>query len=400
MSAHRRLTRFPAAGAYAAALAFVAFATGCGAGASEADQDTQAVKRVRPPPAPAPTPPPPSTGSAAIAWQTQLVGPYSSVRPAIGPDGTIYAIDVLGNLYAVTPAGAIKWQLANAGDKGLAVGPDGTVYVGSEDAVKAFAPDGTAVWTFTQSPRAFILLGLAVGPDGNVYGVATQGIGVFSLTPQGALRWATAETYDRPNVSYGEIVFGTARGEPQLYFHANNHVRAVTLSGAPVFTIAGGSQPAVSPLDGSVHVGDSAYGSDGSLLWQFGLSVGGPVDVGPDGATYFDFLQSAAYAVSPSGAKIWSTSVSDWIQGPVVDPGNTKVVFLANDPTTFAAVLVGIGTSGAPLFRLAFPAVGGVKQTIDTRVRFDATGTTAYVITDVNTSVFSTSHAFLSAVTL
>ena len=53
--------------------------------------------------------------------------------------------------------------------------------------MKAFNPDGSLKWTFIQNPRAFIMLGLSVGPDGNIYGVGTQGMGVFSFTPQGTL---------------------------------------------------------------------------------------------------------------------------------------------------------------------------------------------------------------------
>src|SRR4029079_132983 len=129
-----------------------------------------------------------------VNWRLRLNGAYSQVRPARGPDGTIYAIDVNGSLYAVTPNGALKW-IRSAGDKGLDVGPDGTIYTGSENTVKAFQPDGVLKWTFVQNPRAFILIGIAVGPDGNIYGVATEGIGVFSLTPAGSLRWAHPEGY-------------------------------------------------------------------------------------------------------------------------------------------------------------------------------------------------------------
>ncbi len=44
------------------------------------------------------------------------------MRPARGPDGTIYAIDV-------------EWIARDAGDKGVTVGPDGTIYTGSENDV-------------------------------------------------------------------------------------------------------------------------------------------------------------------------------------------------------------------------------------------------------------------------
>ena len=91
--------------------------------------------------------------------------------------------------------------------------------------------------SFVQNPRAFICLGVSVGPDGNIYSVGTEGMGVFSLTPAGTLRWTNPEPYDRPIVDYGEIVFGPNGSNQQLYFYANNHVRAVRLDGNSVFTL-------------------------------------------------------------------------------------------------------------------------------------------------------------------
>ena len=102
-----------------------------------------------------------------------------------------------------------------------------------------------------QNPRALTYLGVSVGPDGNIYSVGTQGMGVFSLTPAGTLRWTNPELYQRPIVDYAEIVFGPNGSNQQLYFSANAHMRAVGLDGSSVFTVTRG-QPAVAP-DGSVH---------------------------------------------------------------------------------------------------------------------------------------------------
>ena len=109
-----------------------------------------------------------------VNWRFRMNGPYSFVRPVFGPDGTIYSVDVFDHLYALTPDGGLKWLVRGAGDKGVAVGPDGAIYVASEDFIKAFNPNGSATWTFVQNPRAFICLGVAVGPDGNIYSVGTR----------------------------------------------------------------------------------------------------------------------------------------------------------------------------------------------------------------------------------
>lgn len=399
MMMHRRLIGGAALPSFGT-LFLSLLAMGCGAEAMDAVPEGASFearsKRPSPPGDPAPSPTPSTGGS--LRWQLQLEGPYSAVRPAIGPDGSVYAIDAFGTLYAASPAGALRWRVAGAGSKGLAVGSDGTVYVGSEDAVRAFAPDGALRWTFVQSPRAFILLGLSVGPDGNLYGVATQGLGVFSLTPEGSLRWTNPESYARPNVTYGEVVFGPNGSRQQLYFYANAHVRAVDLSGRSVFAVSRYGQPAVSPLDGSVHVADVAYRPDGSTLWSFGLSASDTPDVGADGVTYVTFLWSALYAIDAKGAKRWSVTASDWIQGPVVDPTNRRILLSGTDPITSGGVLLAYGTNGARLWRLALPEVNGTRQVADTRARFSADGATAYLVTTVNTGTLSSTHAYLTAI--
>ena len=202
-----------------------------------------------------------------VNWRFRMNGPYSFVRPAIGSDGTVYSVDGFAHLYALAPDGGLKWLVRGAGDKGVAVGPDDTIYVASENYINAYNPDGSAKWSFVQNPRALTCLGVSVGPDGNIYSVATEGMGVFSLTPAGTLRWTNPEPYRRPIVDYGEIVFGPNGGTHNLYFSANTHLRAVRLDGNSVFTTTRG-QPAVAP-DGSVHNSLSSFSPNGNLLWTF-----------------------------------------------------------------------------------------------------------------------------------
>lgn len=122
-----------------------------------------------------------------LKWRVELNGQYSLVRPVIGADGTVYAVDVADYLYAVAPDGIVLWEAAGAGSKGVDVGPDGTIYTGNEDWIKAYNPDGSLKWTFDQNPRAFVFQDVSVGPDGHIYGIGTSGMGVFSLadTPAG-----------------------------------------------------------------------------------------------------------------------------------------------------------------------------------------------------------------------
>ena len=74
-----------------------------------------------------------------VRWRYQTGEEYSS--PAIGADGTIYIGSYDHSVYALTPAGTLKWRYLTddiidpsgsngAGGPSPAIGADGTIYVG------------------------------------------------------------------------------------------------------------------------------------------------------------------------------------------------------------------------------------------------------------------------------
>jgi len=339
-------------------------------------------------------------------WRVQLAGPYSNVRPAIGPDGTVYAVDVYDHLYAVSPDGTTQWIAENAGSKGVDVGPDGTVYTGNENWIKAYQPDGSLKWTFVQEPRAFVLIDVAVGPDDHVYAVASSGMGVFSLADQGdaaSLRWTNPETYARTFVGYVELEFGpTGDGlDRQLYFHANGHTRAVRLSdGASVFSVGGGNtNPRVSPLDGTWHRPATAHTPDGELAWafEFPLATGTrEPTLGPSGTHYAVNSGNVMYAIDPSGLEVWRASLEEYVGLADVDPDETMLLINAGGTSTHPGALKAISAAnGAPLWRMEFPADDtGLDQFVDTGVTFTLDGGTAYVMT----AIAGSGRSYLNAV--
>jgi hypothetical protein len=357
------------------------------------------------------------SGSGRVNWRFRMDGPYSQVRPVVASDGTVYAIDAFNHLYALSRDGGLKWLVRNAGDKGVAVGADGTVYVASEGFINAFNPTGTAKWSFAQNPRAFICLGVSVGPDGNIYSVGTEGMGVFSLTPAGTLRWATPELYSRYIVDYAEIVFGPNGNQQQMYFYANQHLRALRLDGSSVFTIPGGlaqlnpgMQPAIGP-DGSVHTVLSAFTANGNPLWSFATpyayNVFTPASVDSAGSHYFVQNLSQIFALNPDGSQRWHVTVPDYLAGPVVDPLNTQLVMGSAGTLDRAGFIVSKSArDGGELWRVTLPAEDptvfnpvtgqyGFNQFVDTRARFSVDGSTAYLITATATGDNDTSKSFV-----
>jgi hypothetical protein len=334
--------------------------------------------------------------SGRLRWRFRMDAPYSMVRPVRAADGTVYAIDVYHRLYALSPTGALKWLVRNAGNKGLALAPDGTVYTGSENDVKAFTPEGVLKWTFVQNPRAFILLGLTADTSGHVYGVASSGMGAFSLNLAGQERWRTPEAYNRPNVTYSELAIGPAGSSDHLYWYGNAHTRAVrTHDGSSVATFGGG-QPVVSPFDGTVHIGSSAYTPNGQLLWSHTTGYGASIpDVARDGTHYYVSGSTNLFALNTSGSPKWNLQLPKYVGSPDVDPTHSVVVLTGSGTLNIPGFAQGVSTAARKVnWELPFPveeptvynpATGqyGFNQFADTRARFTADGTTAYLGTAI-----------------
>ena len=184
-----------------------------------------------------------------IKWRYSAQAAYFSNRPALAPDGTIYAIDVGGTLHAVAPDGTPRWRLSGVGRRGVDVGSNGIVYTGDETQVTAVRPDGTVLWNHRVSPVAHNFLGPTVGPDGNVYAVAASGEGILSLTPGGSVRWSTPFQAGRPWVTSQELVF--RRGENGrdwfMVFSGFGHLAEVDIENGEFTDLSSGGnyQPAV-----------------------------------------------------------------------------------------------------------------------------------------------------------
>jgi IPT/TIG domain-containing protein/putative pyrroloquinoline-quinone-binding quinoprotein len=339
-----------------------------------------------------------------VRWRFQADADSIASRPGLAADGTVYAMDSGGHLYALAPDGGLIWifNTPGTGAGNVSVGPDGTIYTGTTDAIFALAPDGTLKWKFNQTTGAFILLGPNVGPDGNIYAVATQGVGVFSLTPQGGLRWAVPELYDRPIVTLQEIAFAPAPVS-RLFFHANDHLKSFGLDGTPIFTYVDGisegdPQPAVSP-DGSVYTNLfdplgpglmlGKFDDNGNSQWhvfdQFTTSTNilSTPDVGSDSVVYDGRNLANLYSFNPGSSLRWQYTDTGILFAPIVSPINDLIfvggVVTYGQPGFFVAV----STTGVLRWKIALPVENGLNIVPDSRARFTADGQTAYIGTSI-----------------
>lgn len=339
--------------------------------------------------------------TSRINWRFRADSAYIQTRPALAPDGTVYTLDSSGHLYALTPAGALKWIASGlTGTGNISVGQDGTIYIGSEARIYALNPNGSTKWTFAEHPGAFILLGPNVGPDGNIYAVATQGMGVFSLTPQGALRWRLREDYSRPIVILQEIVFGPA-SQSRMYFSANDHIRGLRLDGRSLFKYPNGvdlvnadSQLTVGQ-DGSVYgntfdargagLAVGKFDKSGHPLWQIlaGANVLSTPEVGPEGTIYDGRNLANLYAINPDSSIRWHYTEDGILFSHMVSPLNNLLfvggVVTYGQPGFFEA----ISTSGTQLWKSVLPLENGLNIWPNTRARFTPDGKSVYVGTSI-----------------
>jgi len=324
-----------------------------------------------------------------MRWRFQMDAMYAIPRPVVGPDGTIYAVDVYNQLYALSPDGGLRWLVNGAGEKGVDVGADGTIYTGTEDNISAYYPNGTLKWRFVQNPRANILLGPNVGPDGNIYAVATEGMGVFSLTPQGQLRCSTFEGYARPIVDYQEVVFGVNGSSLQLYFDANNHFKASTSNCGTVFANSDSSrlQPAVGP-DNTIYIGGMRYNPNGTLInsavFPGPINSVSPADVGSNGIVYVIQNQTLLHVMNPDLTERFSANVGMLLTAPKVDPLNRMLVLGGADNYGMSGYIQATSVqNGALLWRLQLLDENGNYNAVMSAASFTADGSTAYLTTDM-----------------
>ncbi len=359
---------------------------------------------------------PPQVGH--VKWRFQADDLYIQSRPAVGPDGTVYALGVEGHLYALTPAGGVKWIFGVPlpdDRQPVSVGLDGTVYFSDDFNIYALNPDGTLKWKFTEPGSAPIFAGPTAGPDGNIYAASKDveipnGLGAFVLSPAGTLISNLPGFSTRNGYAGIEVVFGP---DNHWYF-ANNASGAVfpagslwafTLGGTNlVWNQGGGGQAQVQPSgnvvvgDGdSIHPGLEAFDRNGALVWRSlgeqpgtlnpGIDAQSALDVGPDGNVYVGTLTFGTgrhlTSLNANGTLRWQFRDDGTASTPAVSPLNTSVLFSAYDFSAPSRVHA-LTTAGVLLWTENLPAENNGYVRVISAPRYTPDGTVAYAGTDVN----------------
>ena len=230
---------------------------------------------------------------------------YSS--PAIGPDGTIYVGSSDSALYAINPDGTLKWRYLTGWEVRTAptIAADGTIYL-TLSGLYAFSPDGTLKWRCV--PGGGPQSSPAMANDGTVYSGASSYY-VYAINPDSTLKWSYL-TYDYIHSSPSVGADGTIYvGSDDHYFYALNpdgtlRWRYRTGSGVR-------SSPAIA-ADGTIYVGSNdnylyALNPDSTLKWRYktdGDIRSSPV-IAADGTVYFGSTDNYLYVLNPDSTLKW-----------------------------------------------------------------------------------------------
>jgi outer membrane protein assembly factor BamB len=300
------------------------------------------------------------TGNALSAWSaahTIVIRPKDTLRiwryqikegaptsnyssPAIGPDGTIYVGSQDFYLYAVNPDSTLKWrfQTGSVVRSSPAIGADGTIYVGSYDnRLYAINSDGTVKWSYLTGSN--IPSSPAITADGTIIFGSSNG-NIYALNPDSTLKW----TY-----STGQAVYSSPAIAPDGTIYCGSYDRylyALNQNGNLKWRYRVGkdiqSSPAIAP-DGTVYVGSDdgvlyAINPDSTLKWSFQTNgqIKSSPSIAPDGTVYFGSTDKGFYAMNPDGTMKWRYATGDAVNSSPVVSSNGTVYFGSFDNNLYA----------------------------------------------------------------
>ena len=354
-----------------------------------------------------------------FAWRVELPGVSAVNRPAIGPAGEIAMQST--QIVVVEPDGSERWRRTVPVFSPNSIcdfDDQGRLFANSVGGVRAFAPDGSDLWTLPAPGGAHQAhAGPTVGPDGNVYfcDIFNGGFGFASVTPGGQLRWNTPGfgdiDSDRPRV---EVAFSGGSALISAPVLPDNCGGNCLGSGLMSFTFEGQEewtrqtttpiQPTVRPdgaiflplLPADVDLVDPADGSGTSIDFGSRSPVSRAVAVAPDGTGYTVANYSRLMEIDHDGTVTELAFLGAVMGTPAVSPDGSMVVVGTAEsllPSPNAVTAIDTQTGGV-LWSIPLPQENGWQLTATGWPRFSDDGSSVYV------GVNAGDRSYLYAVTI
>lgn len=284
---------------------------------------------------------------------------------AIGTDGTIYVGSYDQYLHAVNADGTRRWTFHVEGwiFSSPAVARDGTIYVGSGNGkLYAIYPDGTLKWTYNTGKT--IVSSPATSPDGTVY-VHVDGK-LVAIRSDGTLKWQCATSVSG-SYNYSSPVI--ARDGTIYIGSVDKKIYAITSNGTKKWTFQTGNyvdSSAAIGADGTIYIGSGdrklyAINPDGSMKWSY--LTGGYIDssaaVASDGTIYVGSADGKLYALNSDGTLKWTFSTNKEIHASPVIRSDGGVYIASMDGSLYA-----VGTNGTQKWKFTMGGAADASPSI------------------------------------
>ncbi len=165
------------------------------------------------------------TGAKMAEFASPILGDEFNSSPAIGPDGTVYIGSEEGYLFALTSNLTFKWKwpddaLRTPFASSPALTADGKIIIGNDNdtlyAIRDAGTQGQLVWKYPA--RSGIFASPAIDGGGYIYFADQSDSGfVYKLDPNGNFQWSVAsggEVYSSPAIDgNGNIFIPSASGK-------------------------------------------------------------------------------------------------------------------------------------------------------------------------------------------